>query len=426
MANTRDEISVLIQRIQDFHAQDAMRSLGDAIKKKKKWFGIVLYIVDGLSKSLIGNCFLICLVVLFYRVFRRGEPGCDVFFYGMSENNLRAFSMLEKCFPDGLPGQCSINGKSFSIFFRLKVLFSIFDILTVSKVMSERQCGKPLARLQAIIGCAAYLLYKGSRFLDETKVVCVASDHSPICQALLFQSELRGVKTCYIQHAPVTENFPPLNYDLSILYDQASYESYVSSARINKCVNKGEVLLLSPFSSDFVWPKLEGDEFFVGLCLSFLPRLDVLAEFIKEIKSNDRVSGLLIRRHPRCKMDLSVLKGVRGVVIQKKDENISDFFEAVDLVVVPNSGVAIESLHNGKPTFYLPGSDYIEDDYYGFVAAGVIPSIDVGMSCDSERIEKFFNDAWAETYGRYDETAKRTIPEMRSEVRKAFLNIYGN
>ncbi len=90
------------------------------------------------------------------------------------------------------------------------------------------------------------------------------------------------------------------------------------------------------------------------------------------------------------------------------------------MVLSPNSGIAIEALHSGTPTFYTLGSDYLPDDYYGFVADGIIPVFDIALLDRPDQMCAFFNDAWKNVFARHDETMSSSPAEMKEEVRASF------
>ena len=62
--------------------------------------------------------------------------------------------------------------------------------------------------------------------LKKLKIVVQYNDHSPYNVLLNALAKRANVKSVYIQHAPVNENFPELYHDLNVLFSRHSIEKY--------------------------------------------------------------------------------------------------------------------------------------------------------------------------------------------------------
>jgi hypothetical protein len=240
---------------------------------------------------------------------------------------------------------------------------------------------------------------------------------------LLFLAACSGKKTCYIQHAPVTHHFPPLNYDLAILYDRASAAAYASSAA-RSCGNaRPSIEFLPPFSDGYKRPNVGEPPYTVGICLSFLPDVEALGALIDELASSRFVKGVVLRAHPRCTLDLSKLARAGFAFFQPKSRSAEDFFANVDVVLVPNSGVTIAALHFGCPTYFTPGLDSLPEDYYGFVAQGILPVYRPEIFADCDALLSFFDDGWLSRFSDLDETVNTPVATAQKNVELAFLKL---
>ena len=56
--------------------------------------------------------------------------------------------------------------------------------------------------------------------------VVFSNDHNVQNRLFLHACKLSNIHTSYIQHASVSQYFPPLNFDLSFLYGEVDYEKY--------------------------------------------------------------------------------------------------------------------------------------------------------------------------------------------------------
>ncbi|HEY0594177.1 hypothetical protein, partial [Sphingopyxis sp.] len=133
------------------------------------------------------------------------------------------------------------------------------------------------------------------------------------------------------------------------------------------------------------------------------------------------VGAVLLRRHPACKASFSAL--LSDITVENDAALVSDFLDACDIVLVPNSGVTIECLHKGKPTFYVSGTDEIEDDYYGFVADAILPRFDQELLQRGSDIAAWFDADWEARFARYDATIEKPIEQLKRDAGKAFLHL---
>ncbi|MEM8918569.1 MAG: hypothetical protein AAGE37_06865 [Pseudomonadota bacterium] len=409
----------LITRAAQFFDHPRFRNAGEAIAKKRSGLGLVFWFTGLAGRLRLGNMALIVFVTLFYGVFRRPLSG-PVFQYGMSANNIRSFRRINAC-----AGRSDlderINGVPLPLRARLRALGSVKRLWHVSGVLRRHKASNGFSRAQLVICGAAWLIYS-TEDLSEIRVLCVASDHSPIKMALLHIARERQIQTCYLQHAPVADYFPPLDYDLAVLFDEHSHAIYQRAAAHREVESRASVQILPPFEENASPMRLDSPPFRTGIFLSYLFDAPALEKLILILSGHPGVSDIFIRRHPRCKADLSDLLA-RPCVFEPPHAEMGAFLDKCDLALVPNSGAAIEALHLGVPTFYTPGMDGIEYDYYGFVAEGIVPLFDPAVLADSEQVTRFFDKEWKQQFARYDSTVKTDLGVARQAAGEAYLEL---
>ena len=410
------DLTLLLSEVHAFHGQEIYTGLEAGIARKKKPFRLLFPLVRAFSRSRLGNAAMLLAVLIFFRGFRKPERGKALFQYGLSENNLKAFRRLNLCLAEEVRAQISINAISPSLSDRLSTILRSGSIWDCSDILSEHRHPYALPHLQGVIALATALFYSQHRFLDEIKLLCVASDHSPVCQAMLFVARQQSIKTCYVQHAPVTHYFPPLSFDISFLFDMASKGAYAMAARRQKLKPPENVTMLPPFVDSFRLPNLEDPPYSIGICLSFVPKVGRVAQIIDEVCQHDSVRSVLLRRHPRCAQDLALLLKNPKVKMRAQGEAVQDFLDAIDIALVPNSGVAIEALHNGRPTFYISHADDLAYDYYRFVEKGIIPEFSVEDLSRPEKLIEFFDSEWQTRFSDHDETVGKDLNAVRAVV----------
>ncbi len=410
----------LILKIQTFFDQKIYEDLGAGIAQKKRHVSLLFRGVVHIAHTHLGNALLLIAAILFYDKIRRPGRLQRIFEFGLTSNNIRVFNRLNDVLQRDNIRDVSLNGLPISFVMRLRILGRLGEIICGSKALFAHRHENPFIHLQQTIGCAALVMFSSVVKVGRLKIICIASDHAPTSMALMSVARMHGIATCYVQHAPVTEFFPPLNYDLSILFDRASHTAYKKAAEKRGWKNTGEVVFLSPFKDQFCHPNIDQGPYTVGVCLSYLADLRGLEALLSDLSRKDTVSKILLRRHPRCRRNLFILTAFPKVSVRPQGESAEDFFKSVDLVLVPSSGVAVESLHRGLMTFYTSGVDMLADDYYGFVRSAILPRFDIAMLDDASKMRGFFDYNWTKRFALLDETINTSEEKMKEIAINAF------
>lgn len=69
--------------------------------------------------------------------------------------------------------------------------------------------------------------------LVEPTAVMVSNDHSGILRAIIKKAKEKNIKVIYTQHAQIGNNFPKLNFDLSLLDGIQALDKYINSGKPN-------------------------------------------------------------------------------------------------------------------------------------------------------------------------------------------------
>ena len=412
-----DHFHALLSGADLFFSDERYRVVGQGIRRRRPAFALLFRAVSVLSTFRAGNFALVAVVILFYGAFRQPKAG-PLFQYGMSDNNVRSFRRI-----NAAAGRAEwddlINGLPISIWTRVQLVMDLRRATLAAGALTRLRSEDPFSHTQLVICAAALLLYASQDFRD-VRLVCIASDHSPINMALLHVARLRGLKICYLQHAPVAEHFPPLDYDLSVLFDGKSAGVYDRAAQRRNTKTRGRIVALPPFDTEYVPISLGPPPFRIGICLSYLFNAEGVTDLVQQMEHQPAVSEVKLRRHPRCTSDIAALLDASKVA-EESSGSVANFVDACDIVLVPNSGVAIEALHLGKPTCYTPNVDFISYDYYGFVRAGVLPIFSPEILDDPAKLVAFFGEDWRRRYSDYDPTAEVSLSESQRRAGKAFL-----
>lgn len=321
-------------------------------------------------------------------------PDVDLLFLGRTKNNLREFAFFLDI--------VGTLGKKFSHFnaVDLKLSKAQHSEEDLNRLL-ERVMPKMVDYIESRQTVGPELVYQIGQFavhfaryyfsLSRTDskhplLAIVANDHSPNPVAFSLAMKAFGIPRLYIQHAEVSDGFPPLDFEYSILRNEVSRRIYAGIAPI-----AGDVFVISRLSGSFIHPKDLGHETArpsVVLYTTGRVEMDGLRRVFERLKENPDVSSIYVKPHPNqapieWPSDLPVL------------EASPDFSH---IAVVANSSVVIELLHRGLPVFQNFDFDPVPADYYGFVRnriAGPAPMETLGTPF----WEKFsFDQLW---YSRY-------------------------
>lgn len=406
-----------------FYYQPVFSTVGDEISSKKPYLKFFFSVVSRFRQSRLFNYFLLVFIVIFYQNINQPNSTRAVFQVAPSKNNRRVFERLNIILKSSGISCIDLNGKPYPIFGRLRIVFASTSLFKMAKLLNKYQEKNSFIHTQKAIGAASVIMYMRSFKARRPKLVCVANDHAPMPLAAASVARLLKIPTCYVQHAPVTVYFPPLNFDLALLFDRMSYDNYKKIGQERNQPIKGRVIFFAPFDRDFCWPRLHSEKVSVGICLSFLTDNTELRQLMDLLKINTVVSSIVVRQHPRSKADYSKILDHPKVTLQGQNETLDSFINTVSLALVPSSGVAIELMHSGCPTFYVPGLDRLSDDYYGFVRQGVLPLFDVKYLEDKGKVAEFYDEQWLEKFSLHDDTVRHSRQQSNTDVVNEFSRL---
>lgn len=252
----------------------------------------------------------------------------------------------------------------------------------------------------------------------KPKAIIFANDHTIKVRGLVLAAQTLGVPTIYIQHASVSQYFPPLEFDLNLLEGEDTLKKYQQIGAI-----KGEVALVG-------MPKFDGYEDKrnrsteikrIGVCGNILDEESEVLELIHALKDAFPSMKISYRGHPRDQRRLKLPRGV--AVSDAKQEMIFDFLCNQDLIIAGNTSTHLEAtLLNILSIYYQFPSERLDEDYYGFVANGMIDKIDnrtdLTAYIEKNRLgekqlftkAKYYNDlVGSENEGRSKELIKEKI-----------------
>ena len=227
-------------------------------------------------------------------------------------------------------------------------------------------------------------------------LVVMSNDHNVPNRCLRLAAEVLGVKTLYMQHASVSELFPPLEFDYALLDGRVALETYsrclqvanLEDERTLANVKKCQVILSGQKKPVCVLGLLEKVAFGAGVAVNTLDDFEHLEVLLMKFVEKDE--GCIVRTHPfqtpvfleRLHRLISSHSSI--VWSNSREESLSDFFAKVQCVIAGNTSIHLEAALAGLPTFYYEMSDEVHmPDYYGYVKNRVSKRLDQGFTFET-------------------------------------------
>ena len=205
--------------------------------------------------------------------------------------------------------------------------------------------------------------------------VLVSNDHSrPPC-VLRSAAQGLGVPVAYLQHATVTERFPPLRFDLALLDGLDAAEKYAAAADREAAVALVGIPKADPRVGG-TRPDAGADR--VGLCMSLADDPDRSAELVEGLASHGL--DLVLRMHPRsepgCVDRFRRLARRLGLGwSDPAEEDSFAFLGGLRVLVAGVSAMSLEAALVGvTPLNFQTNPE--ETDWYGFVRNGLCRQTD--------------------------------------------------
>ena len=205
-------------------------------------------------------------------------------------------------------------------------------------------------------------------FLKRKKVksIIFSNDHNYDTRALLLASKTLNIPSIYLQHATVTSKFPPLKFDLSLLYGKESEEKYENHGSLVKLI--GNPKFDQYFDNIKSLPESIKT---IGIAYNTTDNLEIVTSLIKTIENLGDYK-VILRAHPLEKRELPITPSTKI----SKNESSYDFILNCDAIISGNSSILLESSMMNVYSFYFDLNKIKEVyDYYGFVRNNLVPEI---------------------------------------------------
>ncbi len=271
-----------------------------------------------------------------------------------SRNNFNTLSPLKK-------DQNIFVKPNKTIIFRYLIFYKIIYVIPLIVWLLKRNKLRRFFLYYEVLG----IVEESRRLIKkyQPNKVIFANDINPYQIALKIAAMNQKVKTYYFQHASISGYMPPLDFDVSFLEGQDSYDKYKKIGEI-----KGEVELIGmiKYQSKNYLMNENNDVRKIGIALNLIDNLYDVRDVVEKITKMFPELEICIRQHPR---DYRILpfNNEKIRLSSSKTEDVFKFLEKVDLLIAGDSSIHLEAaLLNVVSIYYkFTASDFF--DVYKFV-----------------------------------------------------------
>jgi hypothetical protein len=200
------------------------------------------------------------------------------------------------------------------------------------------------------------------------QTIIVASDQDPFYRAIIEYAKTLNINTVYVQHAAVTNKFPPLNFSYSFLDGKESLTKYKQAGKPN-----GKIILCGGVRFDIATAyKKKTEKHIIGVAINTIDDADCVISLCMFLKSKG--FRIVFRPHPTMKVTEWAAWCIKNNIefSDPKNENSFQFLSRLTYLIANQSSIHLDAAIIGVDSTLFNFSKTIQNDYYGFLATGLI------------------------------------------------------
>jgi hypothetical protein len=201
----------------------------------------------------------------------------------------------------------------------------------------------------------------------KPKVVVVSNDHGGMFRAFIRVAREYDLKVVYTQHASIGKNFPPLDFDLSLLDGLQAYLRYSDSG-----APRGNVVITGRIRPPPLQRPRSRKALVVGIATNWD---DPLGEWIPLLRSvRARFPDVVLRCHPAETRKIAWIALCRLFQIRVDSGTLDSFLSEASVLISGVSGIVLDAALRGVPSLvYLSALRRSEKmfDYFGYQQFGL-------------------------------------------------------
>ncbi|WP_297089112.1 hypothetical protein [uncultured Draconibacterium sp.] len=203
----------------------------------------------------------------------------------------------------------------------------------------------------------------------QPRLIVFANDHRFDQRALLQAAKKIGIATVYIQHASISEKFPPLKFDLSLLEGEDTLRKYKRIGPIEGSVKLVGMPKFDPYFSKRNRNRVVRN---IGISMSLVDDLERISKLVAQLNAAFPEMSIHFRPHPAERRNIDDIVKITKFS-NSKQEGIFDYLGKIDFQIASASSVHLEATLLNIPSVFFVCSDQFKKDNYGYVENGLIP-----------------------------------------------------
>ena len=300
----------------------------------------------------------------------------DYVFFSVTGNNERALSPIAE--------KIGVLSKSFQLrdlpLRRVWFYAMVYSPIVFFRYLKYSGYLKKAYASEFMSFCLTYGYYFEARKIlrqFDAKFLVVANDHSYPQRAFFRAAQSLNIKTAYVQHASVSENFPPLEYDYAFLDGQESLDKYMANNK--PCLSK--VFLTGSPRFDII-KEIKNNEnnnskIRLGIAINTVDTLEKILCLIEKTQKATNNTQIVLRPHPLMNKDFWSNFAVNNNCIysDSKEENPFNFISNNDIFIAGETSFHLDVALTGKISYYYNFSSGDILDHYGYLKSGLIKEL---------------------------------------------------
>jgi len=330
---------------------------------------------------------------------------CDYLFFSASNNNFRSLKPIQEKMEDNAE---IVTGEydKYPAFRKVWFYGMLYSPVIFWRYLKCSGYLKKAYSSEFISFCLAYgYLIESKRIFQKTQpsFLIVANDHFYPQRAFFRMAQALHIKTVYVQHASVTEKFPPLEYDYAFLDGQESLEKYTANNKICKTTifltgnPRFDIIKTLAIKSEKNDVKIK-----LGIAINVVDIAEKVEQFIGALQVHTPQLQVAIRPHPA--LDISYWKGIAKkyncTLSDSRSENPFCFISQNDYFISGESSFHLDVALSGKSSYYYNFTNEETIDHYGYIRNGLVEyfSEDVLAKMLTKSISNTENEKLAQYY----------------------------
>ena len=267
----------------------------------------------------------------------------------------------------------TIGGNNFKLFWAYLIGILFFPLIYFKYIFSRHYRRKSIRHVfdHYLISYGLYIYSYIWMKLVMPKAIILSNHTNTINRVILTVAKDLYIKTMYVQHASVTDNFPPLTFDYALLEGMDSLNKYSKSGYTNT-----KIFLIGMPKYDYYikYTNRNLNVRSIGICLNAIDSIDRILEICKVIRNDFPTIKMIIRPYGIIKhhSEWDILYNKFNITFSDFNKEKSfDFLQNVDAIISGESNIILEAaLMNVFPIYY--DSIMQKMDYYGFIKNGIV------------------------------------------------------